>query len=162
MSEASTNRFRVLKQGYDRFEVDRTIEQMTLELDDLKSRLDVYIKQSESSSQQLNLIKQRYQTLIGELNMREKAADEIARLALKEANRIIDTAQNNADSIVREALSTARIILVEIARISQDANEVKSELKEKLDALSRSIEDLEIPVVPKMEFLKDKDQDLPL
>lgn len=162
MSEASTNRFRVLKQGYDRFEVDRTIEQMTLELDDLKSRLDLYIKQSESSSQQLNLIKQRYQTLIGELNIREKAADEIARLALKEANRIIDTAQNNADSIVREALSTARIILVEIARISQDANEVKSELKEKLDALSRSIEDLEIPVVPKMEFLKDKDQDLPL
>lgn len=162
MSEASTNRFRVLKQGYDRFEVDRTIEQMTLELDDLKSRLDVYMKQSESSSQQLNLIKQRYQTLIGELNIREKAADEIARLALKEANRIIDTAQNNADSIVREALSTARIILVEIARISQDANEVKSELKEKLDALSRSIEDLEIPVVPKMEFLKDKDQDLPL
>lgn len=162
MSEASANRFRVLKQGYDRFEVDRTIEQMTLELDDLKSRLDLYMKQSESSSQQLNLIKQRYQTLIGELNIREKAADEIARLALKEANRIIDTAQNNADSIVREALSTARIILVEIARISQDANEVKSELKEKLDALSRSIEDLEIPVVPKMEFLKDKDQDLPL
>jgi cell division initiation protein len=162
VSEASTNRFRVLKQGYDRFEVDRTIEQMTLELDDLKSRLDLYMKQSESSSQQLNLIKQRYQTLIGELNIREKAADEIARLALKEANRIIDTAQNNADSIVREALSTARIILVEIARISQDANEVKSELKEKLDALSRSIEDLEIPVVPKMEFLKDKDQDLPL
>ncbi|MDP3306562.1 MAG: DivIVA domain-containing protein [Erysipelotrichaceae bacterium] len=162
MSEAPTNRFRVLKQGYDRFEVDRTIEQMTLELDDLKSRLDLYMKQSESSSQQLNLIKQRYQTLIGELNIREKAADEIARLALKEANRIIDTAQNNADSIVREALSTARIILVEIARISQDANEVKSELKEKLDALSRSIEDLEIPVVPKMEFLKDKDQDLPL
>jgi cell division initiation protein len=162
VSEASANRFRVLKQGYDRFEVDRTIEQMTLELDDLKSRLDLYMKQSESSSQQLNLIKQRYQTLIGELNIREKAADEIARLALKEANRIIDTAQNNADSIVREALSTARIILVEIARISQDANEVKSELKEKLDALSRSIEDLEIPVVPKMEFLKDKDQDLPL
>ncbi len=162
MSEASANRFRVLKQGYDRFEVDRTIEQMTLELDDLKSRLDLYMKQSESSSQQLNLIKQRYQTLIGELNIREKAADEIARLALKEANRIIDTAQNNADSIVREALSTARIILVEIARISQDANEVKSELKEKLDALSRSIEDLEIPVVPKMEFLKDRDQDLPL
>jgi cell division initiation protein len=162
VSEATANRFRVLKQGYDRFEVDRTIEQMTLELDDLKSRLDLYMKQSESSAQQLNLIKQRYQTLIGELNMREKAADEIARLALKEANRIIDTAQNNADSIVREALSTARIILVEIARISQDANEVKSELKEKLDALSRSIDDLEIPVVPKMEFLKDKDQDLPL
>jgi cell division initiation protein len=162
VSEVTANRFRVLKQGYDRFEVDRTIEQMTLELDDLKSRLDLYMKQSESSAQQLNLIKQRYQTLIGELNMREKAADEIARLALKEANRIIDTAQNNADSIVREALSTARIILVEIARISQDANEVKSELKEKLDALSRSIDDLEIPVVPKMEFLKDKDQDLPL
>jgi cell division initiation protein len=162
VSEASTNRFRVLKQGYDRFEVDRTIEQMTLELDDLKSRLDLYMKQSESSAQQLNLIKQRYQTLIGELNIREKAADEIARLALKEANRIIDTAQNNADSIVREALSTARIILVEIARISQDANEVKSELKEKLDALSRSIDDLEIPVVPRMEFLKDSEQDLPL
>ena len=162
MSEASANRFRVLKQGYDRFEVDRTIEQMTLELEDLKSRLDLYMKQSETSTQQLNLIKQRYQTLIGELNIREKAADEIARMALKEANRIIDTAQNNADSIVREALSTARLILVEIARISQDANEVKSELKEKLEALSRSIDDLEIPVVPKMEFLKDKEQDLPL
>lgn len=162
MSETSANRFRVLKQGYDRFEVDRTFEQMSLELEDLKSRLDLYMKQSESSTQQLNLIKQRYQTLIGELNIREKAADEIARLALKEANRIIDTAQNNADSIVREALSTARLILVEIARISQDANEVKSELKEKLDALSRSIDDLEIPVVPKMEFLKDKEQDLPL
>ncbi len=151
-------RFRVLKQGYDRFEVDFTIDQLTAEIASLQSKLALYQKQSDATAQQLTHVKERYQSLIGELNMREKAADEIARLALKEANRIIDTAQNNADSIVREALSTARIILVEIARISADATEVKGELKDQLDALSKSLDELTIPVIPKLDFLKSEEE----
>lgn len=158
MSE-KPSRFRIMKQGYDRFEVDHAISELQSQIEEMQSKLTLYKSQTETSQTQLNLVKQRYQTLISELNMREKAADEIARLALKEANHIIDAAQNNADSIVREALSTARIILVEMARISADASEVKEELKDKLDALSKSLEDLTLPAIPNLTFLNSIEEE---
>lgn len=105
--EAKKPKFRIMKQGYDRFAVDDALERLQFELDAKEKQLQSYTKQIEFANEQLNLIKERYQSLVSELNVREKAADDIARLALREANTVISSAQNNADSIVKEALSTA-------------------------------------------------------
>jgi len=158
--------FRPMKNGYDRFAVDDAVDRMNFQIETLTQQLDSYSKQVTHANEQLTLIKSRYQSLIGELTIRERAADDIARLALKEANAIIDTAQNNADSIVREALSTARLLLVEIARIGEDAKDVKEEMQIKLQALSKTLDEFEIPVMPGQQLLEsekinDFEQDKP-
>lgn len=105
--EPGTPKFRVMKNGYDRFAVDDAVDRYVREIDSLKKQLDLTSRQIQSANEQLAVIRQRYQTLVSELTVKEKAADDIARLALKEANTIIETAQNNADAIVSEALTTA-------------------------------------------------------
>jgi len=155
-------RFRITKQGYDRFTVDDTFDRLTFEIETLKTQLETYSKQMDEANAQLTDIKARYQTLLGELSVREKAADDIARLALKEANTVIASAQNNADTIVKEALSTARIVLVEIARISKEAKGVKKEMQDQVAALTKALDDFVIPSLPALRYLNqpnDNDQD---
>jgi len=152
-------RFRISKRGYDRFSVDDTLDRLTFERETLKQQLETYNKQMAEATLQLESIKSRYQNLLGELSVREKAADDIARLALKEANSVIASAQNNADSIVREALSTARIVLVEIARISKEAKGIKKEMQDQLTALTKALDDFVIPVIPAISLVEHKDTD---
>jgi len=162
--EAKKPKFRIMKQGYDRFAVDDAMDKLEFELDSKDKQLQSYIKQTEFASDQLNQIKDRYQSLVSELTVREKAADDIARLALREANSVISSAQNNADSIVKEALSTAKLVLVEIARISKDAQGVRADMLEKLHQLTESIEAFEVPRIPVVKYIidKDKEQDEPV
>lgn len=157
--EAKKPKFRIMKKGYDRFAVDDAMDRLEFELDSKDKQLQSYIKQTEFASDQLNQIKDRYQSLVSELNVREKAADDIARLALREANSVISSAQNNADSIVKEALSTAKLVLVEIARISKDAQGVRADMLEKLRQLTESIEAFEVPRIPVVKYINDKDKE---
>ena len=151
--EPGTPKFRLMKNGYDRFAVDNAVDRYVQEIDSLKKQLDLTSRQIQSANEQLAVIRQRYQTLVSELTVKEKAADDIARLALKEANTIIETAQNNADAIVSEALTTARIILNDLSRIASEATEMKGDMQEQLSALMGMLDQFEIPPVPKSEWL---------
>lgn len=157
--EANKPKFRIMKKGYDRFAVDDAIDKLQFELDSKDKQLQSYIKQTEFASEQLNQIKERYQSLVSELNVREKAADDIARLALKEANTVISSAQNNADSILKEALSTAKLVLIEIARISKDAQGVRADMLDKVHQLTESIEAFKVPQIPVVSYINDKDKE---
>ena len=157
--EAKKPKFRIMKQGYDRFAVDDALERLQFELDAKEKQLQSYTKQIEFANEQLNLIKERYQSLVSELNVREKAADDIARLALREANTVISSAQNNADSIVKEALSTAKLVLTEIARISKDAQGLREDMLQKVHQLTESIEAFEVPRIAVVSYINDKDKE---
>jgi cell division initiation protein len=157
--EAKKPKFRIMKQGYDRFAVDDALERLQFELDAKEKQLQSYTKQIEFANEQLNLIKERYQSLVSELNVREKAADDIARLALREANTVISSAQNNADSIVKEALSTAKLVLTEIARISKDAQGLREDMLQKVHQLTESIEAFQVPKIPVVSYINDKDKE---
>ena len=154
--EPGTPKFRVMKNGYDRFAVDDAVDRYVREIDSLKKQLDLTSRQIQSANEQLAVIRQRYQTLVSELTVKEKAADDIARLALKEANTIIETAQNNADAIVSEALTTARIILNDLSRIASEATEMKGYMQEQLSSLMGMLDQFEIPPVPKSEWLNQE------
>jgi len=140
----STKKFSPMKNGYNRYEVDEEMKRLTESLEDARIQVERNRKLAEQAGEQLAVIKDRYRVLINELSIREKAADDISRIALKEANQIISTAQNNADSIVKEALTTARMLLIEIARIADDANDVKSDMQEKLNALQKTLDEFVI------------------
>ena len=147
--------FSIMKNGYNRFEVDTEVERLNKELDTALNQVENYRRLTESANEQLALIKEKYQKLSGQIEVREKAADDINRLALREANRIIDSAQNNADSIIQEALSTARMILMEIAKLSNEASGVKNDMQTKVDEIQKALDDFIIPETVDSEWLKN-------
>lgn len=158
MSEQT--RFRILKKGYDRFAVDEKIDALESELEQVKKKLEVYQNQANQSHDDMQLMKRRYTTLVNELIVKENAADDIARLALREANVMIERAGDHADLILKEALSTAKSLLSELVRIAGEANNNKNELKGKLAEISDLINGLEFPQVEPFKWIsKDIDQD---
>lgn len=143
-----------MRQGYDRFEVDQEIKDLHLELKQLHDKLKKANSNTKIAVEQYDHLKRRHRKLVNEIGVRERAAEEMSRLALREANEIIDTAYGNADMIVREAMSAARQLLVEIARISSESHEVRDELLEKVGALETVIKQLELPEIPKIKDLE--------
>lgn len=147
-----------MRQGYDRFEVDKAVRKLEEEKAQLLEQVALNKNQILTLLEQRDGITKRFAQVTKDLSIREKAAEEMARLALREANSIIETAYGNADLIVREALSTARQLLIEISRISSQSQEIRVELNEKVEVLQEILQGLEFPEIPNIKSV-GKDQD---
>jgi cell division initiation protein len=139
--------FKIVKEGYDKLAVDYKISVLQASIDQLTRKLDVYAKEIEVSQDAYQKLKAKHTTLVADLAAKERAADEIARLALKEANVVIEQANEHANMIVGEALSTAKTLLKELVRIAQEGKENKAQLLSKLQTLQTIIEGLEFPMI---------------
>ncbi|MEF9920847.1 MAG: DivIVA domain-containing protein [Erysipelotrichaceae bacterium] len=142
--------FDTMRKGYNRYQVDDKLNEMDQELAMLNRKVEMYRERANEASEQLKTIKDKYQFVVEGLSAKEKAADEMAHMATKEANMIVDTANVNADIIVKEALMTARTILLEIAKLGNEAYELKGNMKEQLNALSKALEAFEVPIIPEV------------
>ena len=147
--------FRVMKNGYDRFAVDDAIDQYAQQ-----KKLSLYQQQLVETTRTLEDMKQRYQQILTTEQSRQEAADNIARLSLREANEIISTAQKNADEIIREAISTARLILIDLTKLYSQATDVKGDMKKQLEQLLQQLDDFRIPQMPDMRWLEDAESKL--
>lgn len=146
-------KFDTMRNGYNRYQVDDKIASMNEELAMLYRKLDMYQLQSEEMEKQMRLVKEKYQLVVDSLAAKERAAQDLTRIAMKDANTIVNTAHSNADLIVQEALMTARKILLDIAKLGSEASELKGTMKEQLESLSHTLERFEIPPIPDTEFL---------
>lgn len=152
--------FRVMKNGYDRFAVDDAIDQYAQQIEQLQKKLSLYQQQLVETTRTLEDMKQRYQQILTTEQSRQEAADNIARLSLREANEIISTAQKNADEIIREAISTARLILFDLTKLYSQATDVKGDMKKQLEQLLQQLDDFRIPQMPDMRWLEDAESKL--
>ena len=152
--------FRVMKNGYDRFAVDDAIDQYAQQIEQLQKKLSLYQQQLVETTRTLEDMKQRYQQILITEQSRQEAADNIARLSLREANEIISTAQKNADEIIREAISTARLILIDLTKLYSQATDVKGDMKKQLEQLLQQLDDFRIPQMPDMRWLEDAESKL--
>ena len=152
--------FRVMKNGYDRFAVDDAIDQYAQQIEQLQKKLFLYQQQLVETTRTLEDMKQRYQQILTTEQSRQEAADNIARLSLREANEIISTAQKNADEIIREAISTARLILIDLTKLYSQATDVKGDMKKQLEQLLQQLDDFRIPQMPDMRWLEDAESKL--
>lgn len=152
--------FRVMKNGYDRFAVDDAIDQYAQQIEQLQKKLSLYQQQLVETTRTLEDMKQRYQQILTTEQSRQEAADNIARLSLREANEIISTAQKNADEIIREAISTARLILIDLTKLYSQATDVKDDMKKQLEQLLQQLDDFRIPQMPDMRWLEDAESKL--
>ena len=146
--------FDTMKNGQNRYQVDDYISLLSNENEELKKKQTVLLKQVEEMEKELAEKQQEYNKVMENLAIREKAAGEMARIAMKEANMVVDTAQKNADAIVKESLIMARGILLDIARLGNEANELKGSMKDELRQLEAALDEFETPNIPNMDLLK--------
>lgn len=154
--------FRVMRNGYDRFAVDAFVEESLKKLADLEGEIVDQQNNIKDLNEQLSNLKERYQSVMSGIAARERAADDISRIAIKEANQIIDAARKNADVIVQESLYKAKIVLNDLVKISNETGMLKKEMKEQLDVLMSDLDALRAPNLPDLSWLdqainKDKE-----
>lgn len=121
-------RFNLVANGYDCYQVNSEIDRLEYQIHELNERILIYQNQIETVNNQFAMIKKRYQLLVSELSMREKQADDVARLALKEANSMIDEARQNADSIIEEAVLEVQQYVDTVKNYNQISLEAKNQL----------------------------------
>ncbi len=152
--------FRVMKNGYDRFAVDDAIDRYAAMVDQLQRKVELYQQQLVETTRQLEEIRGKYESLQAMDASRKEAAENIARLSLREANQIIATAQKNADEIVRTAISTSRLILMDLSKLYSQAGEVKTEMKGELTDLIKALDSFRIPEMPDLRWLEEAETKL--
>lgn len=150
--------FKVVKNGYDRFAVDDAVERYASRVDELERSVAAYEQELSDLKQKMSSMKTHYAKLQQTLAAEKKAADNLTRISLKEANEIIETAQRNADMIVSESLKTARTILSDLAQLYNDADVIKEETKIKLNDLVEELDQITLPRMPDIEWLKEAEE----
>ena len=149
--------FTKMKNGYNRYQVDDYIQKQRNQIDALERRLAVANREIDLLNQEKDMISEQFRILNENLKVKEEAAGEMARMTMREANFIVDTANNNADTIVKEALMMAREILLEITRFGNEANDMKSSMREELHRIEVALDEFEAPSIPSMDLLKKED-----
>ena len=152
--------FRIMKNGYDRFAVDDVMEQYAAQVVFLQRKLELYQEQMVETTEKLEDLQTRYNEIERAVDVRKDAADSITRLSLQEANDVMARAQDNADEIVKEALSVARSILLDLSQLYTEAGEVKSDLSQQLTDLQKSLDNFRLPKLPDMDWLEESDKEL--
>ncbi|MFI3283671.1 MAG: DivIVA domain-containing protein [Erysipelotrichaceae bacterium] len=155
-------KFKLMKNGYDRFQVDDYVKQTQEELQQLKEGWDYKTKELARLEQRLNQLQLAYDKLQGEYQIKDQLSDEISRIALSEANTIIQGASNNADTIIKEALTSAKVILTELAYTVKMTKDARNQMKDKINDILQKIDDFETIQLPNLEWLENmtsNDQD---
>ena len=150
--------FRVMKNGYDRFAVDDAIEKYAATVDELQQRITLYQRQAAEDETKIKELEKKYAELESSLEAKQAAADDIARLSLREANEIIGTAKKNADQIINEALGTARLILTDLSRLYNQAGVVKGDMYEQIDGLKNDLDQFQLPKMPDLRWLDEAEK----
>ena len=127
--------FRVMRNGYDRFAVDSAIDNYTSQIEELEKEIATYKNNIEDLNHQLINMKDRYNSIMSGIMARERAADDISRIALKEANQIIDAAKKNADFIIMESLNKSKVVLADLVKISNETGTLKQEMRDQLNKI---------------------------
>lgn len=138
------NKFNTCFKGYDKTEVDKFIDEVTMRYSNLLNALKVKEQELKETKEKLDY----FDNLVDSLNKAMMAAEEtsanIKKMAREESNQVIQTAKNNASRIINEALLKA-----EQAELEADA------IKRKVAAYKRKIKAI---VNEQLEYLDDIDK----
>ena len=146
--------FRVMRNGYDRFAVDSAIDNYTSQIEELEKEIATYKNNIEDLNHQLINMKDRYNSIMSGIMARERAADDISRIALKEANQIIDAAKKNADFIIMESLNKSKVVLADLVKISNETGTLKQEMRDQLNKIYHDLDELKAPSLPDLDWLE--------
>ena len=146
--------FDTMKNGYNRYQVDDYIHSLAEEIESLRKKLECNNVMMERLSKEKDDLEKKYKEVSDNLYIKEQAAGE---MAMKEANMIVDTANQNAETIIKEALMMARGILLDISRLGNEARDMKGNMQEELERIREALENFETPAIPDLNLLKKEE-----
>ena len=149
--------FDTMKNGYNRYQVDDYIHSLAEEIESLRKKLECNNVMMERLSKEKDDLEKKYKEVSDNLYIKEQAAGEMERMAMKEANMIVDTANQNAETIIKEALMMARGILLDISRLGNEARDMKGNMQEELERIREALENFETPAIPDLNLLKKEE-----
>lgn len=149
--------FDTMKNGYNRYQVDDYIHSLAEEIESLRKKLECNNVMMERLSKEKDDLEKKYKEVSDNLYIKEQAAGKMARMAMKEANMIVDTANQNAETIIKEALMMARGILLDISRLGNEARDMKGNMQEELERIREALENFETPAIPDLNLLKKEE-----
>ncbi|MBS5114438.1 MAG: DivIVA domain-containing protein [Erysipelotrichaceae bacterium] len=123
--------------GYNKREVDQTIENLQLLIDNKDLEISKLSKEKSSLTEQNALLSHR-------VNINEKTNEEIARLALKEASELIEKAKRNANMILKESLDYVRDLNNEVEGYKDQAIAFRASVEKMSKDLIDTIDQSEV------------------
>ena len=103
----------------------------------------MYEQQLDTIQQQFDESQQRVQVLQTDLANREKVFRDLNDQAFRQANAIVETANQEAQLMVSQAVSTAKLLLAQLAKLMNETREVDANLQQQFDDLSQTIQNLQ-------------------
>lgn len=140
---SSKNKFLIKRKGYDRSAVDSYIDNLNQEFDFSKAKLEVFKKQTEFLSLQLEVKQEQNIELMKEIKVLQDNSEKIELVRDKD-RRLITVAQQTADEIILEALMIAQEILNNLSETALNTKEYKGELVETLERILKSVHEIEL------------------
>lgn len=139
----SKPQFSIKRKGYDRFAVDSYVENVSQELEFATAKLNVYRKQLDFLTEQLEVKQEQNIQLLNDVKTIKDNIEQINILS-HDDNHLISAAQKTADEIILEALMIAKEILDTLAVTSANTEEYKQELLALLDNITESIRSINV------------------
>lgn len=134
--------FRILKNGYDRFQVDQKIHQYQEELNGLQQQIQLYEKQVETYELRQKEAQNKISSLQNELEIRQKMYRDLNDSAIVQANKIVENAHQQAQGILSQALSSTHLLLSQMESYSDIESITNAELETNKQQLLVSIQAL--------------------
>ena len=150
MNKDSTVPFKITFKGFEKRAVLNELKNLEKEIQDKDLLIETYNKRMKELYKEVTDLKQ---TLI--IAKAQIAKANSTQTVLKEANLIIEAAQNNADEIINEALASAKILLLEVARLNKELGFAKEEVQEKLLKIEAILASINLSEPPNMAWLKE-------
>ena len=128
--------FKIVRQGYDCAEVNQALSDLREDRQLILRQVQLCKEQIKALQEQRDIVKKRYNQLVGEIAVRERASDEVSRHAVREANLIIENAKTQRCStcntietlLVHE--NAAEKLLPELSRVlHNDKVEIRADEK---------------------------------
>ena len=139
--------------GYNKQQVDIEVMKYEDQIHLLNERLAIAKEENNTLIKKNNVLQKEVQMVKREIQVKDNAMREMSKIAISEANHLVNSASKNADIIVTEALSTARRILLELTYTARMNNELKSNLKAQIDGIISKIDKFETVELPDLRWL---------
>ncbi len=139
----SKPKFSLKRKGYDRFAVDSYVDNVTQELEFANAKLNVYRKQLDFLTEQLEVKQEQNIQLLNDVKTIKNNIEQINQIN-GDHDEVVSLAQQTADDIILEALLIAKEILDTLAVTSANTEEYKEELLALLENITDSIRNIHV------------------
>ncbi len=129
--------FPVKFRGYDPESVEKMIRSMEKEI-------DAAVVKRASIEEEVKKLREENKILNHRIQIHEKANEEIARLALKEASELIEKAKRNANLILKESLDYVRTLSGEVDGFKEQAATFRASVQKMSQELLDTIDNSEV------------------